>query len=84
MSTSGSSIKKMEVREVKNVQFISNQACKPPKFRVFLEITYKENPNGALSQIPPNVLMINDVRDYYTCKNREVGDYELREAYDKL
>ena len=28
--------------------------------------------------------MINDVRDCYTFKIGEVGDYELREAYDKL
>ena len=42
------------------------------------------DPNRALSHILPNVLMINDVRDFYTCKIGEVGNYELREAYAKL
>ena len=84
MATSSSTINNMEGKEVKNVQLISNEACEPPKFRPIPKITYKVNPNGALSQFPSNVLMINDVRDCYTCKIGEVGDFELREAYGKL
>ena len=84
MATSSSLIKKMEGKEVKNVQLISNKACEPPKFRATPKITYKVDPKGALSQIPPNVLMINDVRDCYTYKIRELGDFMIREAYGKL
>ena len=63
MVASSSKIKKMKGKEVKNIQLISNVACEPPKFRAIPKITYKADPNGALSQIPPKVLMINDVRD---------------------
>ena len=84
MDSNSSMGKKMEEKEVKNVQLISNQACKPPKFRAIPEIVYKGDPNGALSQIPPNVLMINDVRDSYTYKINEIGNFELREACDRL
>ena len=83
MAASGSSTK-MEAKEVMNIQLISTRACEPPIFRAIPKITYKANPNGALSQITPNILMIHDVRDFYTSKIGEVGDYELREAYAKL
>ena len=39
---------------------------------------------GVLSLIPPKVIMIHDVRSCYMCKIKEVGDYEIREAYEKL
>ena len=39
---------------------------------------------GELSSIPPKVIMIHDVRSCYMCKVKEVGDYEIREAYEKL
>ena len=29
-------------------------------------------------------MMINDVHDFYMCKIGEEGDFELREAYEKL
>ena len=80
MAASGLSIKKMEVKKVKNVQLISNQACEPPKFRVIPKITYKVDPNGALSQILPNVLMISDIKDCYNFKIGQVVDYKLRET----
>ena len=39
---------------------------------------------GALSLIPPKFIMIHDVRSYYVWKIREVGDYEIKETYEKL
>ena len=63
MATSSLMAKNIEEKEVKNVQLITNQECEPPKFKAIPKIVYKANPNGALSQIPPNVLMIDDVRD---------------------
>ena len=74
----------MEAKEVTNIQLIRNEACEPPKFKAILEIAYKANPNGALSQIHLNILMINDVRDFYMCKIGKVVNYEIREAYAKL
>ena len=84
MAANSSLVKKMERKEVKNVQLINNEACEQPNFRAIPKISYKADPNSALSQIPPNVLMINDVRDCYTYKIGEVGDFELREAYGQL
>ena len=66
-----------------NVQLISNE-IKQPNFRVILDITYKQDPSGVLSMIPPQVLMIQDVRCCYTCKVGSIGDMEIRETYGKL
>ena len=30
------------------------------------------------------VIMVHDIRSYYICKVVEVGDYEVRLAYEKL
>ena len=40
MAATASSMK-MEAKEVKNVQLISNQACDPPKFKAILETHIK-------------------------------------------
>ena len=45
---------------------------------------YKKDPLGALSMIPPNVIMVQDVRKCYNYKIGGIGDMEIREAYDKL
>ena len=52
--------------------------------RAIPKIAYKLDLNDVLSQISPNMLMINDVRDCYTYKIRELGDYMLWEVYDKI
>lgn len=71
-------------KEVLNVQLINNDTCEPPKFCLILEVAYKEDPTKALSSIPTNVFMINDIYRCYMCKVREIGDFELRQSYDKL
>ena len=53
-------------------------------FKAILHITYKKDPSGALSMIPPNVLMIQDVGKCYNCKIGRIGDMEIRQAYEKL
>lgn len=57
-SISIASDKKMELK-------VNNESCPPPKFRAYLEITMKGDSSGALSSIPPRVIMIHDVRSYY-------------------
>ena len=64
MVASGSTMMKNEAKELTNVQIISNKAYDLPKFKFIPEIAYKVDPNKELSQIPLNILMINDVRDY--------------------
>ena len=34
--------------------------------------------------IPPNILMVQDVRKCYNYKIGSIGDMEIREAYDRL
>ena len=62
---------------------ISNE-IKPPHFWAIPNIAYKGDPSGALSMIPPQVLMIQDVRCCYTCKVGSIGYMEIRELYGKL
>lgn len=65
------------------MKFISNE-IKQPTFRDILDIAYKQDPSGALSMIPPQLLMIQDVKNWYTCKIGSMGDMEIRETYEKL
>src|SRR5271155_2899602 len=65
------------------VQLVSNEV-KQPKFRPIPEVAYKNDPTGALSVIPPKVIMVQDVRKCYTCKIGSIGDLEISQAYEKL
>ena len=65
------------------VQLVSNEV-KQLEFKAIPEVAYKDDPAGALSMIPPKVVMIQDMRKCYNCKVGSVGDLELREAYDRL
>ena len=84
MAASSSIVMRKEGKEVTNVKLISNKACAQTKFQEILEIAYKGDLARAFSSIPPNVLMMNDVHNCYMCKIGEVGDLEMREAYDRL
>ena len=78
-----SSSKNIEGKEVLNVQLVSNEV-KKPIFKAIPNVTYKQYPSSALSMIPPNVLMVQDVRKYYNYKIGSIGDMEIREAYNRL
>ena len=56
-----SSSKNVEEKETFEVQLVSNKV-KQPNFKAILEIAYKQDPLGALSMIPPKVIMVQDVR----------------------
>ena len=62
---------------------VSNKV-KQPNFRPIPEVAYKNDPAGALSIIPPKVVMVQDVRRCYNCKVGAIGDIEIREPYDRL
>ena len=78
-----SSLKNVEGKEVLNVQLMSNEV-KQPIFKSIPYISYKQDPSGALSMIPPNVLMVQDVRKCYNCKIGSIGDMDIKEAYNRL
>ena len=71
-------------QEVSRIQLVKSDACPRPMFHAILEIGIKGDSMGVLSLIPPKVIMIHDVRSCYICKIGEVGDYEIREGYEKL
>ena len=78
-----SSSRKASEKEVLEVQLVSNEV-KQPDFRPIPEVAYKNDPAGALSVIPPKVIMVQDVRKCYNCKIGSIGDLEISQAYEKL
>ena len=62
---------------------VSNEV-KQPEFRPIPEVSYKNDPTGTLSIIPPKVFMVQDVRKCYNCKIGAIGDLEIFQAYEKL
>ena len=71
-------------QEVGKIQSVKSDACPPPNFCAILHIAMKGDSMGVLSSIPPKFIMIHDVRSCYMWKIGEVGDFEIREAYEKL
>ena len=65
------------------VQLVSNEV-KKPDFCPIPEVAYKNDPVGALSIIPPKVVMVQDVRKCYNCKIGAIGDMEISQVYDRL
>ena len=83
MVFSSSANVRKERKEVFNVQLISNDVRQPP-FLAIPKISYKGELSGVLLMISPKVLMIQDVRCFYTGKIGEVGNMEMRYSYNKL
>lgn len=75
-----SSSKNIEGKEVLNFQLVSNEV-KKPIFKAILDIVYKQDISSALSMIPPNVLMVLDIRKCYSYKIGRIRDMEIREAW---
>ena len=71
-----SSSKNPKDKEPFEVQLVSNEV-KQPNFRAIPEVAYKNDPTGALSGIPPKVMMVQDVRKFYNCKIGGIGDMEI-------
>ena len=75
-----SSSRNIEGREILNVQLVINEV-KKPYFKVIPDVSYKQDLSSALSMIPLNVIMVQDVRKCYNYKIGGIGDMEIREAY---
>ena len=71
-------------QEVIKIQLVKSDTYPPPEFHAILEIVLKGESMGMLSLITPKVIIIHDVRSFYMYETREVGDYEIKEAYEKL
>ena len=65
-----------------SAQIIKNDQSPPPNFRNLVNLKNTVDDIGALSSIPPRVLTVEGVRSCYLCKVGEIGDFEIREAYE--
>ena len=80
MASSSLVPKVKEGKKVLNIQLISNEIRKPN----FRAIAYKQDSSSTLLNIPPQVLMIQEVRCFYRCKVGRIGDMEIKVTYGKL
>ena len=78
-----SSSRKPPEKDPFEVQLVSNEV-KQPNFWPIPEVAYKNDPAGAISTIPPKVVMVQDVRRCYNYKIGAIGDMKIRDAYDRL
>ena len=53
---------------------------KASNFKLASAIVESLDPNGALSQIPPKVLLMNDIREFFHCSIQELGTLEMDET----
>ena len=53
---------------------------KAPNFKIIPSIIESLDPYGAQSQIPPKVLMINEIRTHFKCIVQELGTLEMDNA----
>ena len=83
VATMASSSEQVKGKTVFEVQLVRNEV-KQLEFKGIPKVAYKNDSIGALSMIPPKVVMIQDVCKCYNCKVGSVGDMELRDAYEKL
>ena len=57
---------------------------KAPNFKLVLAIAESLDPNGAQSQTPPKVLLINDICTHFKCSIQELGNLEMDNALGEM
>ena len=57
---------------------------KAPNFKLVPAIAESLDPNGAQSQTPPKVLLINDIRTHFKCSIQELGNLEMDNALGEM
>ncbi len=57
---------------------------KAPNFKIVSAIAESLDPNGAQSQIPPKVLLINDIRPHFECFVQEIGNLKMDNALGEM
>ena len=70
-SRSGSKKKRGSEMLVKGVEW------RAPNFKLAPTIVESLDSQGAQSQIPPKVLLINDIRTHFKCSIQEIGTLEM-------
>ena len=77
-SSSSSKVKQGLEILVKGVEW------KALNFKLVPTITKSLDPNGAQSQTPPKVLLINDIRTHFKCSIQELGNLEMDNALGEM
>ena len=57
---------------------------KAPNFKLVPTIAKSLDPNGAQSQTPPKVLLINDICTHFKCTMQEIGTLEMDSALAEM
>ena len=57
---------------------------KVPNFKLVPTIAESLDPNGAQSQIPPKVLLINDIRTHFKCTIQDIGTLDMDNSLAEL
>ena len=57
---------------------------KAPNFKFVPTIAESLDPHGAQSQIPPKVLLINDICTHFKCTMQELGTLEMDNALAEM
>ena len=57
---------------------------KAPNFKIVPAVAESLDPNGAQSQIPPKILLVNDIFTHFKCAIQEIGTLEMDDALDQL
>ena len=57
---------------------------KAPMFKLVPAIAESLDPNGAQSQIPPKVLLVNDIHTHFKCAIQEIGTLDMDNALAKM
>ena len=57
---------------------------KAPNFKLVPAIAESLDSHGAQLQIPPKVLLINDIRTHFKCTIQDIGTLEMENALAKM
>ena len=57
---------------------------KAPNFKLVLVFAESLNPHRAQSQIPPKVLLINDICTHFKCVVQEIGTLEMDSSLGEM
>ena len=57
---------------------------KAPDFKLEHAVAKTLDPSGAQSQIPPKVLLVNEIHAHFKCAIQEIGTFEMDDALGQL
>ena len=68
----------------KGSEMLAHGEWKAPDFKLVLVVAGTLDQSGAQSQIPPKVLLINDIHSHFKCTIQELGTLEIDTIHEEL